>query len=1135
MGLQGRRRVRISDSDILRHVGARAMEAGRVYHRQGRIVSFEERPPEIEAQVRGSSPVPYRVRITVTPVEREGLRIKGECSCPVGAYCKHIAAALIESRARHPDVVATRQGQLFAAKPDSQAPAGESLPVHIFQWIAALERSQSSDSEVFPPDAQNRLLYVFSLPEYRHAPSHLLVEAVSARVLKNGGFSSSVSRPELSTLFSDTPPKYIRPSDVRITRLLSMARGTAYGAPIRLKDEAAWEIVEAALSTGRARLDSVQGAPLALGPDRTGKIAWTLGDDANLRPAVEIEVGLTPFLAAPSGYLDRASGVVGRLDLGIEPKIAAAVLAAPPVPARFAATVAGLIEQRAPRAAVARPASSEPPLRVEQSPIPVLRLLKADLPVEIPESLRIRRQLWNRPPPLETESVALARLSFRYGAAYVAHGEARPVVTTVAHGRVLEIVRMLPDEAAAVARLTAHGLANAGDVRLGTPARHEHDFLPEDDDFGWFDFLYHALPPLRDAGFVIEVDEDFPHRLLRGDGAFEIGLRDSSGFDWFELDLGVMIDGARVDLIGPICKLIASPFFDAAGYQPFEGDDEPIYLPLTDGRCLAMPAVRLMPIIQAIHDLSCAQALFDASGGGLRLSMGDAAALAVFEDVTLDAGVIFRGGEALREMGRKLKEIGGLPRRAPPADFAADLRPYQADGLSWLSFLREVGLGGILADDMGLGKTVQALALIAAEKSEGRLDKPALVIAPTSLMANWRLEAEKFAPNLNVLTLHGLDRKDRFAAIGESDLVLTTYPLIGRDKDVLKAQSWSLLILDEAQTIKNPDAATTRLIRELPARQRFALTGTPLENHLGELWSLFNVVSPGFLGDRAWFSHAFRTPIEKKGDKERARHLARRVKPFLLRRTKNQVASELPPKTEIVERIEMEREQRDIYESIRLAMHAKVRAAIAAKGLNRSRIIVLDALLKMRQACCDPRLLKLPAKNVAKAKSAKLERLDELLDELMEEDRRILIFSQFTSMLDLIRPRLDARKIGYSLLTGATKDRPKEIQAFQNGETKIFLISLKAGGVGLNLTAADTVILFDPWWNPAVEEQAIDRAHRIGQDKPVFVHKLVIAETIEEKMEEMKARKRQLAESLFDADGAPTLAMTESDIDMLFS
>jgi len=1107
------------------------MEAGRVYHRQGRILSLQERPPEIEALVRGSSQVPYHVRITVTPCETVGVRIKGDCSCPVGAYCKHIAAVLIESRARHPDIGVSKQAELFSAKPASQALSKDSLPAHISHWIAALERSQASDSEDYPPDAQNRLLYVFSLPVYRHAPSELQVEAVSARILKNGGFSSSVSRPELSAIFSETPAKYIRPSDVKIARLLSAARGHAYGA-IRLKDEAAWEIIEPALATGRARLDNANGMPLVPGPVQAGKVIWKLGDDANLRPEIEVEPGLTPFLAAPPGYLDRASGVVGKLDIGMEPKLAAMVLAAPALPVRFAATVAGLIEQRAPAAAAARPASSEPPLRVEQSPTPVLRLLKADLPVVTPES-ELRRQHWYRAPPPETRPLGLARLSFRYGTAYLPHGEIKPIVTTVSHGRVLEIVRAPMEEAAVVAQLKAQGLAEAGGIRQGTPARHKHDFLPDDEDFGWFDFLYHALPALRDAGLVIEVDEDFPFRLIRGDGVFEIGLRDSSGFDWFELDLGVVIDGARVDLIEPICKLIASPFFDAAGYQPFESDDEPIYLPLPDGRCLAMAAARLMPIIQAIHDLSCAQALFDPLGS-LRLSMGDAAALAAFEDATLDAGVIFRGGEALREMGRKLKAIGGLPRRTPPADFNAELRAYQEDGLSWLSFLREVGLGGILADDMGLGKTVQALALVAAEKFDGRLDRPALVIAPTSLMANWRLEAEKFAPNLKVLTLHGLDRKDRFSEIGDSDLVLTSYPLIGRDKAVLKAVSWSLLILDEAQTIKNPDAATTRIIRELTARQRFALTGTPLENHLGELWSLFNVVSPGFLGDRAWFSRAFRTPIEKHGDKERARHLARRVKPFMLRRTKDQVASELPPKTEIVERIEMEREQRDIYESIRLAMHTKVRAAIAAKGLNRSRIIVLDALLKMRQACCDPRLLKLPAKRVAQAKSAKLERLEELLTELMEEDRRVLIFSQFTSMLDLIRPRLDAMKSGYSLLTGDTKDRPKEIQAFQSGAKKIFLISLKAGGTGLNLTAADTVILYDPWWNPAVEEQAIDRAHRIGQDKPVFVHKLVMAQTIEEKMEEMKARKRQLAESLFDADGAPTIAMTEADIDLLF-
>ena len=1126
--------MRIPDSDILRHVGARAAEAGRVYQRQGRVVAFEESPPEIVARVQGSSPTPYSVRIKVAAADGQGPRIEGACSCPVGAYCKHIAATLIESRTRDSGVAAGRKSEPLSSTPGRQAQGDDPLPPHISQWIAALERSQASDSEAYPPDAPNRLIYVFSTPDYRHAPSFLHVEALSARVLKSGGFSSSASKPDFFNLLSENPPRYIRPSDVKIVRWLSVARGTAYSGPIRLRDDAAWEIVEAAIATGRARLDSLHGSPLTLGPDRPGKIVWKLGDDAHLRPVIEVEAGMTAFLAAPPGYIDRAAGVIGRLGLDVEPKIAAAVLAAPPLPARLAAKVARQIEQRAPRAAAARPASAEPPLRIEQSPVPVLRLLRADLPAEFPDIPMHRQSPWRYANAPELESVALARLSFRYGTATLAYSETAEIVTTVSHGRVLEIVRQPRDEAAALTRLKAQGLASAGDIRMTTPAKHRRDFLAEDDEFGWFDFLYHGLPALREAGFVIEIDEDFPFQLLRPEGAFQIALRESSGIDWFELDLGVEIDGARVDLIGPICALIASPFFDAAGYQPFEDEDEPLYLPLPDGRCLALPHSRLLPMIRAIHDLSCSAALFDGAGK-LRLSRGDAASIAAFEDATLDAGVVFRGGEALRTMGRKLKEIGGLPRRAPPENFVAELRPYQADGLSWLSFLREMGLGGILADDMGLGKTVQALALIAAEKSAGRLDQPALIVAPTSLMANWRLEAEKFAPDLRVLTLHGLDRKARFDCIADSDLVLTTYPLIGRDRQALQAHNWSLLILDEAQNVKNPDATTTRLIRGLTARQRFALTGTPLENHLGELWSLFDVVSPGFLGDRAWFTKAFRTPIEKRGDAERARHLARRVKPFLLRRTKDQVASELPPKTEIVERIEMEREQRDVYESIRLAMHAKVRAAIAAKGLNRSRIVVLDALLKMRQACCDPRLLKLPGKPNPKLKSAKLERLEDLLDELIAEGRRILIFSQFTSMLDLIRPRLEARKLGYSLLTGETRDRPKEIRAFQNGEKSLFLISLKAGGVGLNLTAADTVILYDPWWNPAVEEQAIDRAHRIGQVKPVFVHKLVMAQTIEEKMEEMKARKRQLAESLFDVDGAPTLAMTEADIEMLFA
>jgi SNF2 family DNA or RNA helicase len=343
-----------------------------------------------------------------------------------------------------------------------------------------------------------------------------------------------------------------------------------------------------------------------------------------------------------------------------------------------------------------------------------------------------------------------------------------------------------------------------------------------------------------------------------------------------------------------------------------------------------------------------------------------------------------------------------------------------------------------------------------------------------------------------------------------------------------------MLILDEAQTVKNPAATMAQTVRRLHANQRICLTGTPMENHLGELWALFDFMMPGFLGSQQDFGRRFRTPIEKGGDAELHASLAKRVAPFLLRRTKGEVASDLPPRTEIVETVQMQASQRAVYEAIRLAMHTRVQQAIAEQGLAKSGIVILDALLKMRQACCDPRLLKIATVTKHKAGSAKLDRLLELMTTLLEEGRAILLFSQFTSMLALIQESLAKLGIEYCLLTGETRDRASQIDAFQAGKKKLFLISLKAGGVGLNLTAADTVIHYDPWWNPAVENQATDRAHRIGQTKSVFVHRLITENTIEEKMEVLKARKSALAEGILTGAAANALKMTEADIDMLF-
>jgi SNF2 family DNA or RNA helicase len=492
------------------------------------------------------------------------------------------------------------------------------------------------------------------------------------------------------------------------------------------------------------------------------------------------------------------------------------------------------------------------------------------------------------------------------------------------------------------------------------------------------------------------------------------------------------------------------------------------------------------------------------------------------------------GGDTLRALNEKLRDFRSIRPVPPPAGLQASLRGYQQEGLNWLQFLREYNLAGILADDMGLGKTVQALAHLLEEKNSGRADRPSLVVAPTSLMTNWRQEAGRFAPALKLLVLHGQDRKQHFEKLRQFDLIITSYPLLLRDEAVLLKEPFHLIILDEAQYIKNPKTRYAQIVCQLPARHRLCLTGTPMENHLGELWSQFNFLLPGFLGDESRFRRLFRTPIEKGGDTALRQVLARRVGPFLLRRRKEEVAAELPPKTEIRHNVELAGAQRDLYETIRLAMHARVQAEVQQKGLSRAHIIILDALLKLRQVCCDPRLVKLDAARVV-TDSAKLELLMDLLPEMLDEGRRILLFSQFTGMLALIQAELASASIPYVLLTGETTDRATPIHKFQKGLVPLFVISLKAGGTGLNLTAADTVIHYDPWWNPAVETQATDRAHRIGQTKPVFVYKLITVGTVEERILALQERKRALVDGLLDEKRKDMPQLTPEDLQVLFA
>ena len=384
-----------------------------------------------------------------------------------------------------------------------------------------------------------------------------------------------------------------------------------------------------------------------------------------------------------------------------------------------------------------------------------------------------------------------------------------------------------------------------------------------------------------------------------------------------------------------------------------------------------------------------------------------------------------------------------------------------------------------------------------------------------------------------MVVLHGLDRHERRRDLTGVHVVITTYTVLSRDIEEMVALPWHMVVLDEAQAIKSATSKATHAVCRLDTRHRLCLSGTPIENNLGELWSQFAFLMPGLLGPRKSFNRRFRSPIEKDGDPVRRRQLATRIRPFILRRTKSAVATELPPKHTILRRITLAPDQRELYETIRAMMHEKVTEGIAERGVAQSHILVLDALLKLRQVCCDPRLVNLPSARLT-GTSSKLDDMLEMISEMVAEGRRILLFSQFTSMLDLMKPALTTAGIPFVELRGDTADRAAPVRRFEAGEVPLFLISLKAGGRGLNLTSADTVIHYDPWWNPAVEDQASDRAHRIGQTKSVFVYKLIAADTVEERIVELQERKAALASLALSEDGMALPAMDAEDIDYLF-
>jgi SNF2 family DNA or RNA helicase len=462
------------------------------------------------------------------------------------------------------------------------------------------------------------------------------------------------------------------------------------------------------------------------------------------------------------------------------------------------------------------------------------------------------------------------------------------------------------------------------------------------------------------------------------------------------------------------------------------------------------------------------------------------------------------------------------------------LRDYQKDGVYWLRFLENSGFGGILADEMGLGKTLQTLTWLQLQRKDS---KPALIICPTSLVENWAEEAEKFTPGLRVQKMHGSDRHNHWDKIAECDLIITSYALIRRDLDEYLKHCFSAAVLDEAQHIKNRTTQNAAAVKKVRAEHKLVLTGTPIENSVADLWSIMDFLMPGYLGHHKSFRENYELPIQAGGPEAALAQikLRRKLHPFLLRRLKREVAKDLPDKIQRVAHCTLSKDQHMVYKQLLEGAKKKISTLVDTQGFNKSRMEILKTLLQLRQTCCHLDLLKLPGLE-SEYPSAKMELFFELVDEALDAGHRILVFSQFTSMLAIIRKELEERKLKYCYLDGSTKDRQDRVRTFNTDRSiPLFLISLKAGGSGLNLTGADMVIHFDPWWNPAVEDQATDRAHRIGQKNTVYSVKLITRNTVEEKVLQMQRKKKSVIDATLEKDGAFEQGLSWNDVQEMLS
>ncbi|MCK9621654.1 MAG: SNF2-related protein [Methylobacter sp.] len=1071
-------------SDIRYECGDAFYERGRSYFERGMVINFTVKSEgalfvQLNAAVKGTNVDPYRqnIRIIWRP-DYSAAEIEGDCTCPIGYNCKHVAAVC-----------------LMYQNPKQNLPATEDK-TNCLDWLDSLHEQVPKQRDA----CQDFIAYILKPGNTKH---EFTVEFLITKAKKTGGLNKG-RRTTLNNLrYSYSYLNYVQPEDQEIAKLLTALNPAFKDEPL-IAGATGYLALSKLLKTGRLFWQDTERVPLTKGVVHDLKFVWQTADNGDYQLTTEIDPPATLLLTDPPQYLDEALGMIGPVNThNLSMEQLKHILSAPRIPAEHA-------DEFSQRLLIEHPSLPLPaPKKIE--------LIEADELTPIPQLLLFGHQAT---PQQYTHFMAV---SFNYGEWTLSATSPEDYSVVKTGQGLVRVKRNLEAEQMAIHRLTEFGFIAAPSIETGiqelllySPAKTVMDSAAR-----WGDFLQNTLLELEQDGWMIDIDDSF---LLNFQTAQNWDAQISeSQQDWFEMHFTIEVNGQPLPLLPLIMPVLEN-------YDP-EHLPEMLSIPLGAHNYLNLPSDKIKPFLNVLIELFNTSTL--GKDGVLKLSRFNAATLADMEEQNHGLFSI-SGGKELRELGQKLKNFTGIQDVALPNNLQAELRPYQQQGLNWLQFLREYKFSGILADDMGLGKTIQTLAHLLLEKQNGRMRLPCLIIAPTSLMSNWRRETERFTPDLKILILQGNERKQLFYKIRDYDLILTTYPLLSRDEETLLEHDYHYLILDEAQTVKNPLSKAAQLVRRIKANHRLCLTGTPMENHLGELWAQFDFLMPGFLGDIATFKKLYRTPIEVHGDSEQRARLSRRVAPFMLRRTKQEVATELPSKTEIIRSVPLYDKQAALYESIRLTMEKKVRDAIALKGLSRSHITILDALLKLRQTCCDPRTLSL--KEAQKVQeSAKLDLLMELLPEQLEEGRRILVFSQFTRMIALIENELTAKNIGYAKLTGQTRNRDEAIERFKSGQVNVFLISLKAGGVGLNLTEADTVIIYDPWWNPAAESQAADRAHRIGQDKPVFVYKLITENTVEEKIIAMQDKKRALAEGIYKGgEKEESLKLTAEDLTALF-